>query len=88
MKALSLPPAPRPDVDDKQWRTWVLACFQEIERASQVSSERMMDDFAYSGTITESRTLPAATGSLAEVRNVLGTFIKDVKRRGKKGRGD
>jgi len=80
-----LPTPPRLDEDERRWRLYILECMRELQRASEVAGDKIADEFGFAGVLTEARTLPAATGSLAEVRNVLGTLIRDQKKRGKKG---
>lgn len=84
---LNLPQPPPLDVDERRFRQWVIECIRELTRAAAQNTEKMFDEFSNTGVVTESRILPAATGSLAEVRNVVGTLLRDVKRRGKKGVG-
>ena len=69
--------------DDKRFRTWVLQCMAEIERASYDDLADVANDFTVSNH-TKTRTLDASTGTLTDVKNVLCTFIEDLQNRGMK----
>lgn len=75
----------RPNVisDETSFRTWVMQCMAEIERASYDDLVAIANDFTVSNH-TRTRTLDAATGTLADVKDVLCTFIEDLQNRGMK----
>lgn len=70
-----------PGVD--AWKKWVEQSFAEIERASYEDLSAVANDFTVTN-FTETRTLNAGTASLADVANVLCTFIRDLQNRGMK----
>jgi hypothetical protein len=74
---------PSVTADDKRFRTWVLQCMAEIERASYDDVAVVANDFTVSNH-TRTRTLDAATATLTDVKNVLCTFIEDIQNRGAK----
>ena len=65
------------------WKKWAEQCFAELERASQEDVAAVAADFSVSNH-TETRTLDAATATLADVTNVLCTLIEDLQNRGSK----
>jgi hypothetical protein len=69
--------------DDKAFRTWVMECMNEIERASYDDVAVVANDFTVTNH-TKTRTLDASTAVLADVINVLCTFIEDIQNRGAK----
>ena len=69
--------------DDRLFKDWVLQCMAEIERASYDDLVAVANDFTVSN-YTETRTLDAATATLADVTDVLCTFIQDLQNRGMK----
>ena len=69
--------------DDRLFKQWVIDCLAEIERASYDDIAAVANDFTVSNH-TKPRTLDASTGTLTDVKNVLCTFIEDLKNRGMK----
>ena len=53
----------------------------ELENKEFESVETIFDGFTVTN-VTETRTLDAATATLADLRNFVGTLVQDVKRRG------
>lgn len=70
--------------DAEQWKKWVEGALAEIERASYEDLSAVAGDFTVSN-FTETRTLNAGAATLADVANVLCTFIQDMQNRGMKG---
>lgn len=73
----------RPANDNQtSFNRWVEEALTEIERASyEEVIEVVADDFTLSN-ITVTRTLDPTSTTLAEVANVLATFINDIQNRG------
>ena len=69
--------------DPKAWKTWIEQCFREIENASQEDISAIANDFSVTN-YTATRTLNGGTATLADVANVLCTFISDLQNRGMK----
>lgn len=60
---------------------WVIKSFQEVSAASHEQvTEEIADSFTLSN-VTETRTLDPTTATVADVANVLGTFLQDMQRR-------
>ncbi len=55
--------------------------FREVERELQWLTE-VADAFSLTGTFTEQRTIDAGTATATDLRNVLCTFLSDLKKRG------
>jgi hypothetical protein len=69
--------------DLEAWKKWIMGALAEIERASYEDLSAVAQDFTVTGH-TETRTLDAATATLADVTDVLCTFIQDLQNRGMK----
>lgn len=69
--------------DPKVFMDWAKQAFADIERASQDDIAIIAKDFTVTNH-TATRTLDAATATLADVRNVFCTFIEDMQKRGMK----
>ena len=69
--------------NEAAFRDWVLRAFAEIERQSFNDVHVIAKDFSVTGH-TATRTLNAGTATLANVANVLCTFIEDLQKRGMK----
>lgn len=82
MRPVSLGRPTRSDELD-QWKKWVESCFAELERASHEDISAVAGDFTVTGH-TLTRTLDAGTATLADVTDVLCTFIEDLRNRGSK----
>lgn len=67
--------------DQKSFNDWVAKCMAEIAQASSEAAETVADSYTIAN-LTELRTLDCATATLGDVRNVLGTFLNDLKKRG------
>jgi hypothetical protein len=61
---------------------WALDRIEEIMLASQEEALAIADPFTVDNPPTPRRTLDAASGTLAEVRETLCTLLGDMKRRG------
>lgn len=59
---------------------WVIQSLQEIERASQQQNEAFFDEFT-ADNVTESRSFDADTATVAQLSDVVGTLIDDIKNR-------
>lgn len=70
---------------EEQHRIWAHNALQLIELASQEDADiaSIAQDFTVSN-YTDTRTLNAGTATVADVANVLCTFIDDIKNRGMK----
>jgi hypothetical protein len=55
---------------------------QELCNASQEVTEEVTDAFTIVGTFTPTRTLNMSTATLADLRNVVATFLSDMQKRG------
>lgn len=62
---------------------WVKECMAEIERASNEDPIAVANDFTVEN-YTETRSLDAATATLADLKDVFCTFIHDLQKRGTK----
>lgn len=67
----------------EQWKKWAEACFAELELAAQEDVALIANDFTVTNH-TATRTLDAATATLADVRNFLCTLVEDLQNRGMK----
>lgn len=76
-----------PPSSDKEKIDWCVRAIQEIARSSQTADPNVMADSFTVANVTETRALDADSTTLAEVADVLCTFIQDHKRRGQKGTG-
>lgn len=74
---------PYPANSDEAFRRWALEAFAELERASYDDIAAVANDFTVSNH-TETRTIDAATATATDVKNVLCTFINDIRNRGMK----
>lgn len=82
MRPVHLGPVP---ADAKDKLEWCVAAIQTIARASQVADPNAIADSFTVLNVTETRTLDADSTTLAEVADVLCTWLRDLKRRGQKG---
>ena len=82
MRPVHLGPVPT-DVNGKL--DWCVKAIQQIARASQTADPNVAADSFALSNVTETRALDADSTTLAEVADVLCTFIQDLKRRGQKG---
>lgn len=84
MRRIAIPEPPRPGgVMSPQWMAWVEACFREISNASgQQSEQQVADNYEVIPPATESRSLDAASATLAQTRQVLAQLIHDMQSRG------
>lgn len=82
MRTVSLGKAANPK-DLEAWKKWVEQALAEIERATYEDLSAVAGDFTVTN-FTETRTLDAGTATLADVTNVLCTFIQDIRNRGMK----
>lgn len=55
---------------------------KELCNASQESTEELADAFTIVGAFTPTRTLNMSTATLADLRNVVATFLSDMQKRG------
>lgn len=55
---------------------------KELCNASQEVTEEIADAFTIVGTFTPTRTLNMSTATLADLRNVVATFLSDMQKRG------
>ena len=69
--------------DLEAWKRWAQEAFSELERASYEDLSAVAGDFTVTN-FTETRTLDAGTATLADVADVLCTFIQDIRNRGMK----
>jgi hypothetical protein len=65
------------------WKKWVEGALAELERATYEDLSAVAADFTVTN-FTETRTLDASTATLADVADVLCTFIQDIRNRGMK----
>jgi hypothetical protein len=63
---------------------WLIDAVQQIARASREADPNSYADGFTLSNVTNTRTLNADTATLAQVADVLGTFISDHKSRGSK----
>jgi len=82
MRPVHLGPVP---TDPMKKLDWCVMAIQQIARASQTHDPNVTADSFAVSNVTETRTLDADATTLAEVADVLCTFIQDLKRRGQKG---
>lgn len=68
---------PANDNDD----TWVHNSLRLIEEASQEETEEAFDDYVVSN-VTETRELDCSAATLDELRQVVGTMVLELQRRG------
>lgn len=61
---------------------WAMEAFREIERASYEDIAEVADDYVITGTLTETRDLNVTTPTVANLAAVLGTLLRDLKKRG------
>lgn len=74
-------------MEDKDVLEWARKAIVELERSDRERADIAMIAQDYTLTnYTELRTLDGTAGTLADVRNVICTFIDDIKRRGKSGK--
>lgn len=84
MRPVSLAGRPAPNASTEAKVDWCLKMIEAIALASQVENPNVAaDQFALSN-VTASRTLDADTATTAQIADVLGTFLQDLKRRGAK----
>ena len=68
----------------ESWQRWVESALAKIAAATQdISVERVADNFTIEN-LTETRTIDCDTAADADIADVLGTFLSDLKRRGPK----
>ena len=86
MRALYLGSPSESVMSVEQHRQWVHDAIQTIEQASHEDADVSViaQDFTISN-YTETRTLNAGTATLADLANVVATFIDDIKARGRTG---
>jgi hypothetical protein len=63
---------------------FVLEALREIEKASAEADAGQVADAFTLSNFTETRTFDAGAATLADVRNVVATFIFDLQKRGTK----
>ena len=73
--------------EDKDVLEWARKALVEIERADREKADIAMiaQDFTVTN-YTALRSLDGTAGTLGDVRNVICTFIDDIKRRGRAGK--
>lgn len=81
MRAVMLSPPPT-DPDGKL--DWLISAVQQIARASQTDDPNKYADGFVLTNVTTSRTMDADTVTLAQLADIVGTFIADHKSRGAK----
>lgn len=84
MRPVNFGPIPFKAPDD-EYQRWIQDCLAEIRDASNDDLAAIANDFSL-GTYTVTRTLDPSTATLADVANVLATFISDLRNRGGKRR--
>lgn len=87
MRPVALPPRPPPSATADAKLKWCMDVLEKIATASKADDPNVYADAYVLTDITEQRTLDGASGTLADVRNVLGTFLQDHKKRGSKRTG-
>ena len=70
--------------EEAAFRQWVKSAFREIEEASNEHNTGVTADAYTSSNYTETRALNAGTATVADVANVLATFLDDLRKRGVK----
>ncbi len=86
MKPVTLPPSP-PGSDPAAQFTWIRACLQTIERASQEEPAQVFDSYSADATPAATRQLLVTAPTAQNLANVLATLIADVRARGVKRTG-
>lgn len=81
MRPLSLPPTPVSSDPDARWR-WLVACLQEIERASQEEPAQIFDSYDSNGTPNNPRSLNVVSPTAQNTAQVLASLISDFRGRG------
>lgn len=84
MRAVHLGPVPR---DAGAKLDWCVRAIQQIASASQAADPNQAADAFTLDNVTASRSLDADTATTAQLADVVGTFLQDLKRRGGKGAG-
>mgnify|MGYP000161222031 CR=1 FL=1 len=67
---------------DGQKLDWCIKAILEIARCSKVENPNHVADAYLPSNVTDTRDFDADTATVAEVADVLGTFIQDLKARG------
>lgn len=81
MRKLALGAPPTDGTTDEKL-DWCIAALMTIQTASNdVDALRVADTYKPEN-VTATRTLNVSTATLTDVANVLGTFLRDCKRRG------
>lgn len=84
MRPVALPPPPPANSSTDAKLKWCIEAITKIATASKADDPNAYADAYAIANITEQRTLDVASGTLADVRKVLGTFLQDHKKRGSK----
>lgn len=84
MRPVALPPRPPANASTDAKLLWCMEAINKIATASKADDPNAYADAYTIDNITEQRTLDVASGTLADVRKVLGTFLQDHKKRGSK----
>jgi len=71
---------PPPRDNQEAWMEWMERSIMEIAGASHDTATRFIDQFTPSN-VTATRTFDADSTTLAEVADVVGTMIEDIKGR-------
>lgn len=82
MRPVTLGPVPR-DAADKL--DWCIRAIQQIAAASQTADPNQAADSYTITNLTVSRSFNADTVTTAQLADIVGTFLQDLKRRGVKG---
>lgn len=69
---------------DSQKLDWCIKAIQELSLCSKVENPNHVADAYTPSNVTNTRSFDADSTTLAEVADVLGTFIQDLKNRGTK----
>lgn len=73
----------RPTGRDTESRLrWIEASLRQIEEASRSERSSAVADAFSPENVVDTRTFDAASATLADLRNVLGTFLADLRRGG------
>lgn len=79
MRRVYLGPSPMPSTPELKF---IITSLREIERATFENDPGEIADSFTVTNCTETRTLDCNTATAADIADVLGTFLLDLKRRG------